>query len=127
MKVVSIFLGLINSLLAGLVVTLFLTKLISHTFWDWGALVRFLLALATIGIGVLSWLAMVITIQPGSLVLGSLFLVATGPVLEVWAIHCVSLTGQLVFSMLMYGARPFVQGVTLLLGLAEGPENISIA
>ena len=127
MKIISIFLGLINSLLAGLVITFLIPNITSHLFRDWGPVMQFLLAFAILVIGVLSWLAMMMTIQPAPMVLGSIFLIATGPALSVWAIHRASLTGHLDFSMLMYGASLFFQGVTLLLGLAEGAENISIA
>lgn len=122
MKVISVFLALINSLLAGVLITFLVTSMEFQVFLAW-SLIRILLALTIITIGLLSWIAMVVPIRPGLLVLGSLFLVAIGPATVVWTFHRASLTGDMEYYMLMYGASLFVQGCSLLLGLSEGQDG----
>lgn len=125
MRIISIFLGLINSLLAGLLITFLLTSVdfqFSTMLWS---LVRILLALSIIVMGALSWVEMMMPVQSGILALGSLFLVAIGPATMMWAFHRASLTGHMEYYMLMYGASLFVQGCSLLLGISQGQDNPS--
>jgi len=125
MKILSIFLGLINSLLAGLLITFLVTSMDLRVSLLWWTVVRILLALSVILIGALSWIEMSVPIRLDLLVLGSLFLVAIGPASMVWAFHRASLTGHMEYYRLMYGASLFIQGVSLLLGLSSGREDIS--
>lgn len=125
MKVISIFLALINSLLAGLLITFLLTSTDYKVSMAWWSAVRIMLAVFIILVGVLSWISMSMTIQPVLLALGSLFLVGIGPATMVWAFHKASLTGHMEYYVLIYGASLFVQGCSLLLGLAEGQEPVS--
>jgi hypothetical protein len=125
MRVLSIFLGLINSLLAGLLITFLLTSADFPISLAWWSLVRILLALGIIFVGVLSWTSMVVPLQPVLLALGSLFLVSTGPATVLWTLHKASLTGRLEYYMLLYGASLVVQGCSLLLGLSEEQEMVS--
>jgi hypothetical protein len=125
MKVISIFLALINSLLAGLLITFLVTSTdfkISMVLWS---ATRILLASLIILVSVLSWISMTVTVRPVLLALGSLFLVGIGPATMVWAFHKASLTGHLEYYMLLYGTSLFVQGCSLLLGLSEGQEKVS--
>jgi hypothetical protein len=127
MRVISIFLGLINSLLAGLLITFLITSTeFKMNMASWSA-ARIWIALSIIVIGVLSWISMVMPIRPVLLVLGSLFLVATGPAAIVWTYHRASVTGDMKYYMLMYGASLFVQGCSLLFGLSEQQDPISAA
>ena len=127
MRVFSIFLGLINSLLAGLLITFLITSADFTSSALWWSAARILLAMFIILAGVLSWLSMIVPIQPVLLVLGSLYLAGIGPAAIVWAFHKASLTGHLEYYMLFYGASLFVQGCSFLLGISEGQDKISIA
>ena len=125
MRVISIFLGLINSLLAGLLITFLITSADFKMNMAWWSAVRILIALSIIVVGVLSWISMIVPIRAVLLVLGSLFLVATGPAAAVWTYHRASMTGDMKYYMLMYGASLFVQGCSLLLGLSQEQDAIS--
>jgi hypothetical protein len=125
MRVLSIFLGLINSLLAGLLITFLLTSADFPGPLAWWSVVRILLALCIIFVGILSWASMVMPLQPVLLALGSLFLVGIGPATIVWTFHKASLTGHVEYYMLLYGASLFVQGCSLLLGLSAEQQKVS--
>jgi hypothetical protein len=125
MKVLSIFLALINSLLAGLLITFLITSTDFKMSMAWWSAAKILIALSIIVIGVLSWISMAASIRPVLLVLGSLFLVAIGPATVVWSFHKASLTGYMEYYILIYGASLFVQGCSLLLGLSEGQDILS--
>jgi hypothetical protein len=127
MKVISIFLGLINSLLAGLLITFLVTSTDFKISMAWWSIFRILLALLVITAGVLSWLSMIVAVRPILLALGSLFLVGIGPATMVWTFYKASLTGHMEYYMLVYGASVFVQGCSLLLGLAEGRGTTATA
>jgi hypothetical protein len=125
MRVISIFLALINSLLAGLLITFLLTSTDFKISMAWWSAVRILLACFIILVGALSWISMIAAIRPVLLALGSLFLVGIGPATMVWAFHKASLTGHMEYYILIYGASLFVQGCSLLLGLSESEEIIT--
>jgi hypothetical protein len=126
-KVISIFLALINSLLAGLLITFLITSADFTTSTAWWSAARILLAFLIILVGVLSWISMIIPVQPVLLALGSLYLVGIGPATVVWAFHKASLTGQMEYYLLLYGASLFLQGCSLLLGLPKGQDTITTA
>ena len=125
MRVISIFLALINSLLASLLVTYLLTSSDFRISLVWWSFVRILPALAIIVIGMLSWISMIVTIRPVLLVLGSLFLAGIGPATIVWTFYKASLTGDMEYYMLLYGASLFVQGCSLLLGHSEERDPVT--
>jgi hypothetical protein len=127
MKVISIFLALINSLLAGLLITFLVTSASFPVSMAWWSALRILLALFIIFVGLFSWASMIVPIQPFILALGSLFLVGIGPATMVWTFHKASLTGHMEYYMLIYGASLFVQGCSLLLGLSERPDTATPA
>jgi hypothetical protein len=93
----------------------------------WWSVARIMLALFVILVGLFSWASMIVQIQPVVLALGSLFLVGIGPATMVWTFHKASLTGHMEYYMLIYGASLFVQGCSLLLGLAEGRDTATAA
>jgi hypothetical protein len=70
---------------------------------------------------------MILPVQPVVLALGSLFLVGLGPATMVWTFHKASLAGHMEYYLLLYGASLFVQGSSLLLGLAEGRDTAAAA
>ena len=123
MKTISIFLALINSLLAGLLIMFLLSSVdyqISPTLWS---AIRIVVAASIIVIGVLSWINVLISIHPGIVALSSLFLVAVGAATVVWTFHRAQLTGDMEYYMVVYGGSLFVQGFSLLFGLAEGSSS----
>ena len=126
MKVISIFLALINSLLAGLLITFLVTSVDFQISMMWWSAARILVAVAIILVGVLSWIEMVTPVRPSLMILSSLFLTAIGPATMVWTFHRASLTGQMEYHMLMYGASLFVQGASLLLGYSQGRDPVSV-
>ena len=127
MRVISIFLALINALLAGLLITFLITSADFSTSMAWWSVLRIMLALFIIFVGLFSWASMIAPVPPVVLALGSLFLVGIGPATMVWTFHKASLTGQMEYYMLIYGASLFVQGCSLLLGLAEGQNTATPA
>lgn len=127
MKTISIFLALINSLLAGLLITFLISSVnfrISATLWS---AVKIGVALSVIVIGVLTWVNALGSIPPGILALSSVFLVALGAATVVWTFHRAQVTGDMEYYMILYGGSLFTQGFSLLFGLAEGGGRTSPA
>lgn len=127
MKTLSIFLALVNSLLAGLLIGFLVSSVDFQLSATWWSAARIVLALSVIVIGALTWIETIAPLPPGLLVLGSLFLVAIGPATSVWTLHRASLSGDMEYYMLMYGGSLFVQGIALLLGLSQSWGNTSPA
>lgn len=127
MKTISIFLALINSLLAGLLIMFLLSSAdirVSATFWS---AIRIGIAVSVIMIGILTWINAVGSIHPGILALSSLFLVSLGAGTIVWTFHRAQVTGDMEYYMILYGGSLFMQGFSLLFGLAEGRGSASPA
>jgi hypothetical protein len=127
MKTISIFLALVNALLAGLLISFLVTSVDFRVSATWWSMARILLALAVIVIGVITWFGAAVPVRPGIHLLGSLFLVAIGPATAVWTLHRALITGDMEYYMFMYGGSLFLQGITLLLGIPEGRESVSAA
>jgi hypothetical protein len=126
-KTISIFLALINSLLAGLLIMFLLSSVdyqVSPTLWS---ALRIVVAASIIVIGVLSWVNVLVPVHPGVVALSSLFLVAVGAATVVWTFHRAQLTGDMEYYMIVYGGSLFMQGFSLLFGLAEGRVNAAPA
>jgi hypothetical protein len=123
MKTISIFLALINSIMAGI---LLLFTLSSHeiqqaqTLW---LLTKIIAATFVILIGALTWFGGARAVRSGALPMSSLFLVALGAATTVWTFHLAIVTGDMEFYMAWYGGSLMTQGVTSLAGLAG--ESIS--
>ena len=127
MKTISFFLALINSLLAGLLVMSLVSSVdyrVSATLWS---AIRIAVAVSVIVVGVLTWINAVGSIHPGVLAVSSLFLVSLGAVTVVWTFHRAQVAGDMEYHMILYGGSLFVQGCSLLFGLAEGRGSISPA
>jgi hypothetical protein len=125
MKTISIFLALVNALLTGLLISFLVTSVDFRFSATWWSVARILLALAVIAIAGLSWFSAAVPVRPGLVLLGSLFLVAIGPATAVWTLHRALLTGDMEYSMFMFGGSLFVQGIALLLGIPEGMGEVS--
>lgn len=118
MKTISIFLALINSITAGILLLFTLSSneiRQIHMIW---LLIKVGAATTVIFIGALTWFGGVRAIQSGLLPMSSLFLVALGAATAVWTFHLAILTGDMEFYMVWYGGSLMAQGVTSLAALA---------
>ena len=126
MKTISIFLALINSLVAGLLIAFSLSGGELRQAAAWWTLTKVLAATFVIMIGALTWLANMRTVRPGLMSLGSLFLVGLGAATSVWTLHLALVTGDVEYYMLAYGGGLIVQGIASLFGVLEEPRNSAI-
>jgi hypothetical protein len=123
MKTISIFLALINSLVAGLLIAFSLSGSEIRQAAAWWTVMKTLAAFSVIVIGALTWLASMRTVRPGLMSLGSLLLVALGTATIVWTLHLTLVTGDAEYYMLVYGGSLIVQGTSSLLGVLQEPHN----
>src|SRR5689334_3707769 len=84
MKTISIFLALINSLLAGLLITWLISSVDFQTSPLWWSMIRILVASSIILIGFLTWLDSIVPINSALIALSSLALVSIGAGTLVW-------------------------------------------
>jgi 4-amino-4-deoxy-L-arabinose transferase-like glycosyltransferase len=126
MKTISIFLALVNALLAGLMLasSLPLTELRSAELW-W-SFTKIAAATAVILVGVITWLGSARPVRAGLIPLCSLFLVALGAATVVWTFHLALVTGDMEFHMIIYGGSLAVQGMASLFGLAGDPRSMAV-
>lgn len=127
MKTISIFLALVNSLLAGLLITFLFSSPDIQRAAIWWTMARVLIALAVIVLGVLTWISCITNISASLIALASLFLVALGPATIVWTFHRAQLTGDMEYYMILYGGSLAVQGIALLFGSLQEQRSASIA
>ncbi len=127
MKTISIFLALINSLLAGLLIMWLISSVDFQTSAMWWSLFRILIASSIILIGFFTWIDSMVPINPGLIALSSLALVAIGAGTLVWNFQRVIMTGDLEYHMIVYGGSLFVQGIALLFGMSLGEAKVSAA
>ena len=124
MKTVSIFLALINSLFAGLLIAVDLSY---HGFLQgtwWWSLLKLSAAGMIIIVGVCVWLSEMGVLSSGPVSLGGVFLIALGPATIVWAVHVALTTGTIEFHMAVYGVSLMVQGLASLIGAAEARRAV---
>jgi len=126
MKTISIFLALVNALLAGLMLasSLPLTELRSAELW-W-SFAKIAAAAAVILVSVITWLGSARPVRAGLIPLCSLFLVALGAATVVWTFHLALVTGDMEFHMVIYGGSLAVQGMASLFGLAGDPRSMAV-
>lgn len=125
MKTVSIFLSLVNSLLAGVILLVSLTGSELREVGSLWLMVKVLAAIGIIAIGVLTWLGNVVAIQPGWLALSSLALVALGAATIVWTLHLAIATGDIEYYLVVYGGSLMVQGAASLFGFTGESRNFT--
>jgi len=125
MKTVSIFLALINSLLAGLLLTYNLSSLPLRNPGTLWLLIESLTTLSVIMIGVLTWITCISAMNTSPLLIGGLYLVVLGAVDIVWIYHLAVLSGHMQYHMALFGASLMAQGLTSLLGFAGEAGNIA--
>ena len=122
MKVLSILLALINSLVAGLVLLSCVS--VSNLSWDgigWLA--------ARVGTGVLVILAGMLTfrdgvqsISPGRMLVTGLLLILLGTSSAMWGLHLSIVSGDIKNVMILFGGSLVLQGIASIVGLQETGE-----
>lgn len=126
MKTISIFLALVNSLLAGLVLAFSLSPTEIHQAATWWLLTKVLAAASVIIIAVITWLGSARALNPGLMPLCSLFLVALGAATTVWTFHLALVTGDMEFHLFIYGGSLAVQGMASLFGFAGDSRSMAV-
>jgi len=125
MKTISIFLALINSLLAGLILAASLSPTEISRVATWWLFAKIAVAACVILIAVITWLGSAHTASAGLMSLCSLFLVALGAATIVWTFHLALVSSDLEFHMIVYGGSLIVQGMASLFGFAGDARNIT--
>ena len=126
MKTISIFLALVNALLAGLILTFSLSPTELRESAAWWFLLKSTAASSVILVGVLTWIGGARPIHPGLMALCSLFLVALGAATIVWTFHLVLVTGDIEYYMIIYGGSLIVQGMASLFGFADDSRDFTM-
>jgi hypothetical protein len=127
MKTISIFLALINSLLAGLLIAFLISSMDFQLSATWWSVARILVALSVIVIGLLTLVDSIVHVSPGLTGLGSVALVAIGAGTVVWTFQRAQITGDMEYYMIIYGGSLFVQGIALLFGTSQNVGKTSVA
>jgi len=125
MKTISIFLALVNSLLAGLILAFSLSPTEMSQAATWWSFTKIVAACSVILVGVFTWLGSARTVSAGLTSLCSLFLVALGAATIVWTFHLALTTGDIEFHMIVYGGSLIVQGMASVFGFAGDSGNIT--
>lgn len=126
MKTVSIFLALVNALLAGLMLAASFPLTEFHQVDLWWSFTKMAAALAVILIGMITWLGSARPLRPGLIPLCSLFLVALGAATVVWTFHVALVSGDMEYHMVVYGGSLAVQGMASLFGLAGDSRSMAV-
>ncbi|MDQ2690732.1 MAG: hypothetical protein M3Y68_01725 [Chloroflexota bacterium] len=125
MKTISIFLALINALMAGLVLAFTLSPSELSQAATWWSLTKIGASLSVILVAVITWLGSTRTSNPALMSLCSLFLVALGAATMVWTFHLLLVTGDREFYMFLYGGSLIVQGMASLFGFADDSRSFT--
>ena len=125
MKTISIFLALINALMAGLVLALVLSPTELSQAEGWWSLTKIGAAFSVILVAVITWLGSTRTVNAALMSLSSLFLVALGAATIVWTFHLVLVSGGAELYMFLYGGSLIVQGMASLFGFAGDSRNFT--
>lgn len=125
MKTISIFLALINSIVAGLLLafTLSATEIQNIEFlWS---LTKFIAVTSILIIGALTWVASARALAASVLPLAGLYLIILGTGTLVWTFQRGLLTGDMEYYMTLFGGSLMVQGLTSLLGFAGDSRSMA--
>ena len=125
MKTLSIFLALVNSLLAGLILAFSLSPTEIVQTEEWWSLAKMTAASSVIFVGMLTWFGSAHTIRAGLIALCSLYLVALGAAIIVWTFHLALVRGDMEYYMVLYGGSLAVQGMASIFGFAGDTRNVS--
>ncbi|HEY3473994.1 MAG TPA: hypothetical protein VGK56_05245 [Anaerolineales bacterium] len=127
MKTISIFLALVNALLAGLILAFSLSPTEIQQTEAWWLLTKTTAAASVILVGVLTWLGSARPLSAGLMALCSLFLVALGAATVVWTVHLALVSGDMEYHLVVYGGSLVVQGTASLFGFSGDSRNIPSA
>ena len=119
MKTISIFLALVNALLAGLILAFSLSPTEIHEAAMWWSLTKITAASSVIVISAFTWFGTARSVPAGLMALCSLFLVALGAATVVWTFHLALVSGDVEFYMVAYGGSLAFQGIASLFGFAD--------
>lgn len=125
MKTISIFLALINSLMAGLILAFSLSPIELRQAETWWSLTKIVSAGCVILIAALTWLSLTRTTNAGLMAVSSLFLVALGAATVVWTFHLALVSGDMEFYMIIYGGSLAMQGMASLFGFADDSRTVT--
>ena len=125
MKTLSIFLALVNSLLAGLILAFSLSPTEIVRTEEWWSLTKMTAASSVIFVGMLTWFGSARTVRAGRMALCSLYLVALGAATIVWTFHLALVRGDMEYYMVLYGGGLAVQDMASLFGFAGDTRNVS--
>jgi len=126
MKTLSIFLSLINSLLAGVIL---LASLTGHEIRDatitW-SIIKIFTSTAVIVTGIFTWLGIMNSIKPGLIAMSNIGLIMVGTATIVWTFHLAVISDDMEYYMAVYGISLTIQGMASLFGLAEEPNKLIV-
>jgi hypothetical protein len=125
MKTISIFLALLNSLMAALILAFSLSPTEVEQTATWWLLTKVITAASIILVGALTWVGGIRAIHAGLLTLCSLFLVALGAATIVWTLHLVLVTRDIEFYMVVYGGSLILQGIASLFGFVPKTREMT--
>ena len=125
MKTLSIFLALVNSLMAGLLLAFSLSPTEIMQTETWWLFTKMTAASSVIFVGVLTWFGSARTVRAGLMALCSLYLVALGAATIVWTFHLALVRGDMEYYMVLYGGSLAVQGMASLFGFAGDTGKVS--
>jgi hypothetical protein len=125
MKTLSIFLALINALMAGLVLAFSLSPSELRETTTWWSLTKITATSSVILVAVITWLGSARTVNLGLMSLCSVFLVALGAATIVWTFHLALLSGDIEYYMVVYGGSLGLQGMASLFGFADNNRSIT--
>jgi hypothetical protein len=125
MKTLSIFLALVNALLAGLILAFSLSPTELAQAKTWWSLTKVTTASSVIFVGVLTWLGSARALRAGLMALCSLFLVSLGVATIVWTFHLALVSGDMEYFMILYGGSLALQGMASLFGFANDSRSIT--
>lgn len=125
MKTISLFLALINSIVAGLLLAFSLSTVgIRASEIPWLA-AKIIAGASVIFIGILTWVACARTVAPGILPIAGLCLVILGTATLVWTFQRGLFIGHMEYSMAFFGGSLLAQGLTSLLGFANDSRSMA--
>lgn len=125
MKTISLFLALINSVVAGLLLVFSLSTVeirANEILW---LAAKIIAGASVIFIGILTWVACARTIAPGILPIAGLCLVILGTATLVWTFQRGLFIGRMEYSMAFFGGSLLAQGLTSLLGFASDSRSMA--
>ena len=119
MKVLSILLALVNSLVAGVILLSCIS--VSNLRWNgigWLA-VRVASGVLVILTGILTFLDGIQPIGPGKVLMAGLSLVLLGTGSAMWGLHLSIISGDVKNVMILFGGSLVLQGIASIVGLQE--------